>query len=329
MGILVTGGAGYIGSHTAKALRADGQEPVVLDDLSMGHREAVRWSPFIEGDIADASLVRSVVRDYRIDAVVHFAANAYVGESMQDPAKYFRNNVTRTLRLLESLLESGVRRFVFSSSCATYGTPDRVPIAEEHPQRPTNPYGESKLIVERVLRWYGEIHGLQWVALRYFNAAGADPGGELGEDHDPEPHLIPLVIQAALGMRDRVDIFGTDYATPDGTAVRDYIHVADLASAHVAALKHKADAPGVAFNLGTGRGHSVRDVIRAVERITGRRVPVRETARRPGDPAVLVADASRATSLLGWAPRHSDLDTIVETAWRWHARAGTVERIAL
>jgi UDP-arabinose 4-epimerase len=316
--ILITGGAGYIGSHTAKALAQSGFEPVVLDDMSKGHPWAVKWGPLIKSDLGDYATVREVLARFHIEAVVHFAADAYVGESMREPRRYFRNNVGNTLALLEAVLDAGVRHFVFSSSCATYGIPESVPIPESRPQFPVNPYGESKRFVERALWWYGEAYGLKSVTLRYFNAAGADPEGELGEDHDPETHLIPLVVQAALGRKPRVDIYGTDYPTPDGTAIRDYIHVTDLAEAHVLALRHLMDGGGsTALNLGTGRGHSIREVIAAVSRQSGQRVPAREAGRRPGDPPALVADATLAKHILGWRPQYSDLATIVDTALRW------------
>ncbi len=320
--VLVTGGAGYIGSHTCKMLASAGYQPVTLDNLVYGHRWAVQWGPLVEGDIADATLLRATIATYAIQAVVHFAAYAYVGESMQDPGKYFRNNVVNTLNLLDALVASDVRHIVFSSTCATYGLPERLPISEDQSQRPTNPYGESKLFVERALHWHGVAHGLRAVALRYFNAAGADPEGELGEEHDPETHLIPLAVQAALGRRDHLELFGTDYATPDGTAIRDYIHVTDLADAHVRALNYlRAGGPSTALNLGTGQGYSVREVIAAVERAAGGPVPVHEAPRRPGDPPALVADPARARQLLEWRPTRSDLPTIVTTAWRWHSTA--------
>jgi UDP-arabinose 4-epimerase len=319
--VLITGGAGYIGSHTAKALARSRFQPVVLDDLSKGHSWAVKWGPLVKADIGDYDAVREVLRRYRVEAVIHFAADAYVGESMREPRRYFLNNVRNTLTLLEAVMDAGIRHFVFSSSCATYGIPAAVPISEKQPQFPVNPYGESKRFIERTLWWYGEAYGLKSASLRYFNAAGADPEGELGEDHDPETHLIPLVTQAALGMRPHVEIFGTDYPTPDGTAVRDYIHVADLAEAHVLALRHLMDGgENIAVNLGTGRGYSIREVIAAVSRRSGRSVPAREAARRPGDPPVLVADATQAEQVLDWQPRHSDLDTIVDTALSWQAR---------
>lgn len=317
--ILVTGGAGYIGSHTCKALAAAGYLPVTYDNLRYGHRRAVRWGPFVEGDLADRSLLARTIADHGVEAVVHFAAFAYVGESVRDPAAYFRNNVTNTLNLLDAGREAGALPVVFSSTCATYGVPDTLPISESCPQRPVNPYGESKLFVERALHWYGQAYGLPWVALRYFNAAGADPDGEIGEDHEPETHLIPLAIEAALGRGETLQVFGTDYPTPDGTAIRDYIHVTDLADAHVRALDHlRGGGSSVALNLGTGNGHSVRQVVDAVARVGGRPVPVVHGPRREGDPPALVADPARAYGTLGWQPVHSDLDSIVTTAWRWH-----------
>jgi UDP-arabinose 4-epimerase len=319
--VLVTGGAGYIGSHTCKVLARAGRLPVALDNLVHGHKAAVRWGPLVEGDIRDRALVEGAIREHRIDAVVHFAGYAYVGESMRDPGKYFGNNVAASLALLEAMHACGIARFVFSSTCATYGIPESLPIGDEHPQRPINPYGESKLFVERALHWYGVAHGLRSVALRYFNAAGADPDGEIGEDHDPETHLIPLAIGAALGRRPPLQIYGTGYPTPDGTAVRDYVHVTDLAEAHVRALDYlDAGGESTAFNLGTGRGYSVREVVAAVERIAGRELPRREAAPRAGDPAILVAEPGRSRKLLGWAPQRSELDAIIATAWRWHTR---------
>jgi UDP-glucose-4-epimerase GalE len=323
MNILVTGGAGYIGSHTAKAIASAGHTPIIFDNLSKGHAHNVRWGPLVRGDLADRSAIADVLRTYPIESVVHFAAFAYVGESMTDARRYFRNNTVSTLNLLDEMHAAGVKRIVFSSTCATYGNPVRTPIDEDHPQHPVNPYGESKLMVERMLRWLGETEGLSWIALRYFNAAGCDPEGEIGEEHDPEPHLIPRVIASALGGG-LVDIYGTDYPTPDGTAVRDYIHVCDLADAHVRALDFlSSGGPSSALNLGTGRGISVREVIRSVETVSRRPVQVREAPRRLGDPPVLVADASRAARLLGWTPRYSDLTSIIETAWRWQSRRST------
>lgn len=325
--VLVTGGAGYIGSHACKALAAAGYTPVAYDSLVFGHRWAVQWGPLVVGDLADTALIRKTIREHNITACIHFAAFTYVGESVTDPRKYFRNNVVNTLGLLDSLVESGVGHMVFSSTCATYGDPEYMPLDEAHPQRPVNPYGESKLMVERMLHWYGRAYGLGWAALRYFNASGADPEGRIGEEHDPETHLIPLVLQAALGERSHIGIFGTDYPTADGTAVRDYIHVDDLADAHVLALRHlKRGGESQAFNLGTGTGHSVRAVIEAAERVTGRTVPVRLASRREGDPAVLVAEPARARDILGWQPRYTELDGIVETAWTWHRQMAEFRR---
>ena len=326
-GVLVTGGAGYIGSHACKALAAAGYTPVTLDNLVYGHRAAVRWGPFIHGELGDEHLVRRVLRDHAIQAVIHFAGYAYVGESMQKPGKYFQNNFSTTVTLLNAMRAEGVQHIVFSSTCATYGIPQSMPIAEDHPQRPVNPYGESKLFVERLLGWFAAAHGMRYAALRYFNAAGADADGEIGEDHDPETHLIPLAIDAALGRRPPVSIFGTDYPTPDGTAIRDYVHVTDLARAHVTALERlHAGADSMRLNLGTGQGHSVRDVIRMIEEIGGCPVPVVEAPRRPGDPPELVAASGRAKELLGWAPRHSGLRNIIATAWVWHVAAAARDR---
>ena len=317
--VLLTGGAGYIGSHAAKLLAKAGFEPVTLDNLSTGHRWAVKWGPFVNGDVGDQELVRKVVAEYKIEATLHFAASASVAESMRRPRHYFNNNVTSSFRLFEALLDSSVKHVIFSSTCATYGIPQHVPITELHPQVPVNPYGDSKLMIEKALRWYGQAYGVSSVCLRYFNAAGADPDGEIGEVHEPETHLIPLTIQAATGEEDAVQVFGTDYHTPDGTAIRDYTHVMDLAKAHVLALKYLFDGgKSEVLNLGTGQGHSVRDVIGAVERICGRSVPARVCRRRRGDPPVLVADASNAHQVLGWRPEFTDLTEIIETAWDWY-----------
>lgn len=317
--ILVTGGAGYIGSHACKALHAAGYLPVALDNLVYGHPWAVRWGPLEEGDIADRAWLEGVMERHRPAAVMHFAAYAYVGESVQDPGKYYRNNVAGTLTLLEAVRDHGVGRFIFSSTCATYGMPERMPIGEDCPQAPINPYGASKLMIERMLADFEVAHGLRSMVLRYFNAAGADPVGEIGEDHKPETHLIPLAIQAAQRSEPALSVYGTDYDTPDGTAVRDYIHVTDLADAHVKALEDLlAGGESGALNLGTGRGYSVREVVNTIEAMSGRPVPVREVARRAGDPPVLVADPNRAMQRLHWQPRYSSLSRIIETAWRWH-----------
>jgi UDP-glucose-4-epimerase GalE len=322
--ILVAGGAGYIGSHACKALAGAGHLPIAIDDLSTGNEWAVRWGKLVRGNIGDQELVTQVLRAEKVDAVMHFAANAYVGESMEQPQKYFQNNVVNSLSLLDAMRVAGVTDIVFSSTCATYGEPEYLPLDELHPQNPVNPYGDTKLVIEKALRWYGQAYGLRWAALRYFNAAGADPDAEIGEAHDPEPHLIPLVIQAARGDRSEVGILGTDYNTPDGTAIRDYIHVEDLAQAHVLAIKHLANGrESGAFNLGTGRGYSVREIIAAVEKHTGQKVPVREKGRRVGDPERLVAGAERARQILGWRPAHG-LDSIVATAWAWEARRSQI-----
>jgi len=319
--ILIVGGAGYIGSQTAKAAARAGVEAVVLDNLVHGHRWAARWGALVEGDISDRAVLDRVFTEQRVTAVIHFAAYAYVGESVQHPRKYFHNNVVGTLTLLDAMVDHGVRDLVFSSTCATYGEPIKVPMTEDHPQKPINPYGESKLVVERILHWYQGAYDIRYAALRYFNAAGADPEGELGEDHDPETHLIPLAIGAALGRAPELKIFGTDYPTPDGTAIRDYIHVADLADAHLLALGRleKGDK-ALALNLGTGTGHSVREIVAAVETISGRKVPRSEVGRREGDPPSLVADATRAQQSLGWRPKYAGLDAIVEHAFRWQKK---------
>jgi UDP-glucose-4-epimerase GalE len=321
--VLVTGGAGYIGSHACKLLARVGYRPIVLDNLSRGHREAVRWGPMVEADIGDRERVAATLDRYRVAAVMHFAAYAYVGESVSDPAMYYRNNLFGTLSLLEAMREAGTDKIVFSSTCATYGIPEIVPIRETAPQLPVNPYGETKLAIERALRWYGEAYGLRWVSLRYFNAAGADPDGEIGELHEPETHLIPLVLEAALGQRPQIEVYGTDYPTPDGTAIRDYIHVEDLAEAHLRALEHLLSrGDSVALNLGTGCGHSVRQVIRTAAAISCREIPYQDSARRPGDPPALVADPELAAKCLGWRARCSDLETIVRTALAWQLRHG-------
>jgi UDP-arabinose 4-epimerase len=321
--ILVTGGAGYVGSHACKALASAGYRPVVYDNLSRGHREAVRWGPLVEGDLHDRPRLAAALRSHRIAAVMHFAAFAYVGESVTDPEKYYANNVGGTLALLGAMREAGVGRIVFSSTCAVYGVPETLPIRETTAKAPLNPYGDTKLAIERVLHWYAGAYGMRYMALRYFNAAGADPDGEIGEDHAPETHLIPLVLRAALGRAGPIEIYGTDYPTPDGTAIRDYIHVGDLAEAHLRALGDlAAGGDSAALNLGTGSGSSVREVIAAVERIGGRKVPHREVARRPGDPPELVADPALALARLGWQPRHSDLETIISTALAWELGRG-------
>ena len=313
--ILVTGGAGYIGSHTCKALATEGFTPVVLDNFVVGHRDAVRWGPCIEGDILDTATVADAIKTHKVEAVIHFAAFAYVGESVLEPAKYYRNNVAGTLSLLDACRGEGIDKVVFSSSCATYGIPDTLPIAETTPQRPINPYGRTKLIVEQVLADYANAYGSRDAALRYFNAAGADPDGELGERHDPETHLVPLTILATAGRGEALDVFGDDYDTPDGTCIRDYVHVTDLARALVLALRHLLEGgDSLAVNLGSGNGISIREVIAAVERVTGRQVPHVMRPRRPGDPPALYADPHLAKERLGFVTELSDIDTIVRTA---------------
>jgi UDP-arabinose 4-epimerase len=327
MNVLVTGGAGYIGSHAAKALASSGHHPIVIDDLSTGHAHNVKWGPLVQANLSDRAVVRRVLQEHKIEAVIHFAGSALVGESATQPLAYFENNVAGTLGLLEAMRDAGIKDIVFSSSCAIYGLPTHTPINEDQPQKPINPYGDSKLAVERVLEWMGVAGQLRWVALRYFNAAGADPDGELGEEHEHETHLIPLAIGAALKQRESLHIFGSDYPTLDGTAIRDYIHVTDLASAHVYALQYLAKGgKSVAVNLGTGRGASVLEVVATVRSVGGQTVPTVIAPRRTGDPPILVASAERARQLLQWEPSHSQLETIVDTAWRWHSAPGSRER---
>lgn len=319
--ILVTGGAGYIGSHTVKQLLTRGHEVVIYDNLSTGHRELVLSEQFVHADLADTETLRHTFSRYPIRSVVHFAAHTAVGESVERPGKYYRNNVVSTLNLLEAMREHGVGSIVFSSSAAVYGTPTQIPIPEDHPKHPVNPYGRTKWMVEQILADYGVAHGLRHVSLRYFNAAGSDPEGEIGELHDPECHLIPIVLEAAAGLRPHVEIYGTDYPTRDGTGVRDYIHVEDLARAHVSALEAVEDGYAAdAYNLGIGRGYTVRQVIDTCRSVTQREIPVVEGPRRAGDPAELVADAARARRELAWQPRFEDLEPIVETAWAWMCR---------
>lgn len=319
--ILVVGGAGYIGCHMVKDLLQAGLSVTVLDDLSRGHREMVTGGRFVEGDLGDRRLLDRLFAEQRVDAVMHFAALSLVGESVQSPLAYYHNNVGNTVTLLQAMHAHDVHRFIFSSSAAVYGEPERSPIAESSTCNPTNPYGATKLAVERMLADCATAHGLRHVSLRYFNAAGADPSGTIGERHEPETHLIPLVLQTALGERPSVSIFGTDYPTADGTCVRDYVHVQDLAQAHRLALQSLlADGPSATYNLGNSRGHSVREVIDAARRITGRAIPAVETGRRAGDPAVLIADSTRIRSELGWRPVFESLDAIIASAWNWHRR---------
>jgi len=319
--ILVTGGAGYIGAHVVKLLSRAGFETVVYDNLSRGHREMVSAGEFVRGELSDKNQLLEVMRDRKIDSVIHFAASSLVGESEEDPHRYYQNNIMNGINLLGAMLEAGVGKIVFSSSAAVYGDPVEVPIREDHPTRPTNVYGDTKLIIEGILGKYSAAYGMDSVSLRYFNAAGADPDAEIGEDHTPETHLIPIVLDCALGRRKEVTMFGTDYATPDGTCIRDYIHVNDLADAHIRALAHIDRNKGVfSYNLGNGKGFSVRKVIESTERVTGTKIMVREGAKRKGDPAQLVASSEKIMKDLGWKPAFPELDTIIETAWKWHRK---------
>lgn len=319
--VLVTGGAGYIGSHTCKRLAKQGYVPIVYDSLVHGHRHSVRWGPLVVGDIRDQSKLEETLREYQPEAVIHFAALAYVGESVLDPAKYYLNNVGGTLSLLNAMKATGVTTLVFSSTCATYGIPKELPISEDSPQNPINPYGRSKLMIEQILADYRRAYGLKYAALRYFNACGADPEGELGEWHDPETHLIPRALLAVMGKIPHVDLYGEDYPTPDGSCIRDYIHVMDLADGHIKSLSalQKANT-SFCINLGTGKGYSVHEVLSAIARVTGREVPVKKGARREGDPPSLYANPSKGQKLLGLQPQFSDLDTILSTAWSSFAK---------
>ncbi|MGC6445277.1 MAG: UDP-glucose 4-epimerase GalE [Rubripirellula sp.] len=318
MNVLVVGGAGYIGSHAVRKLTDAGHHVLVYDNLSRGHREAVPDGLLIEGELTDTATLTRVLTEHGIEAVMHFAAFALVNESVNDPSLYYQNNVVATLSLLEAMRLADVKKFVFSSTTATYGEPDQVPISEDTPQRPINPYGFTKLVIEQALADYAEAYGMGYAALRYFNAAGAHPDGTIGEDHEPETHLIPIVLQVALGQRDSITIFGNDYQTSDGTCVRDYVHVNDLADAHLKALDKIRPSTGICLNLGTGRGTSVREIIDACREVTGHAIPEKIGQRREGDPSELVADASRAQDQLGWKPQYVDVRSIVETAWRWH-----------
>lgn len=318
MRILVTGGAGYIGSHTVKRLLARGHDVTVFDNLGMGHRPAVPADRLVVGDLRDIDMLDQLMVVRRTEAVIHFAASAFVGESVTNPAKYYQNNLLYSLQLLDRVRRLGVPRFVFSSTCATYGVPTAVPITEFEKQLPINPYGNTKLAFEKMLFDYAAAYPLGVAALRYFNASGATPDGTLGEDHTPETHLIPLVLQVALGKRSHIEIFGTDYPTPDGTCIRDYIHVDDLADAHVLAVEKLEPGRAMAYNVGVGKGFSVREVIRTVEQVTGKTIAVKEGPRRPGDPPELVAAADKIRTELGWEPKYTDLRSIVETAWNWH-----------
>ena len=318
MAILVTGGAGYIGSAVVEDLHKKGEQIVVLDNLVYGHRQAVAEEiPFYEGEIGDQALVEKIVREHEVDACMHFSAFAYVGDSVEEPRKYYENNFVQTLRLLEVLIENNAKKFIFSSTCATYGEPQYVPIDERHPQNPVNPYGWSKFMVERALADFDTAYNLKFVALRYFNACGASE--RCGEDHDPETHLIPLVLFAAQGRRDSISIFGDDYPTPDGTAIRDYIHIADLSQAHLLALDYLRNGGNSEFiNLGNGGGYSVKEVIDAARKVTGKPIEARLAPRRAGDPSRLVANAAKAREVLGWNPQFPEIEKIIESAWQWH-----------
>jgi UDP-glucose 4-epimerase len=319
--VLVVGGAGYIGSHMCKFLKQNGYNPLVLDNLVTGHRDAVRWGELFVGSMSDKELLRKIFSCYDIVCVMHFAAYCYVGESVEQPLKYYLNNVSNSLRLLESMLEFGVKNFIFSSTCATYGETFELPISEKHSQNPINPYGRSKLMVEQILNDFANAYGLNYVALRYFNAAGADPECDIGEDHDPETHLIPLVLRTARHREQPMQIFGQDYPTIDGTCVRDYIHVTDLAQAHLLAMERLVSGgKSTIYNLGNGEGFSVKQVIETARRVTGKDIPFEIADRRSGDPAILVGSSEKAKSELGWCPQYADLDRIIGTAWRWYVK---------
>lgn len=317
--VLIVGGAGYIGSHMCKYLHMKGIQPVVLDNLIYGHRRAVQWGPFYEGDMSDADLLQKIFSAHEFAGVMHFAAYCYVGESVLMPYKYYQNNIGATLQLLNAMLEHKVLNFIFSSTCATYGEPKHLPLREDSPQNPINPYGRSKLMMENILDDFAVAYGLKSVCLRYFNAAGADPDGEIGEDHTPETHLLPIVLQTALGMREQVVIFGNDYDTPDGTCIRDYIHVHDLAQAHYLCLQHLlAGGESKKYNLGNGSGYSILEVIQTAAAVTGKKIPYSYANRRPGDPATLVGSAELISEELGWQPEFGSLEKILSTAWNWH-----------
>ncbi|MDK2836728.1 MAG: UDP-glucose 4-epimerase [Thermosediminibacterales bacterium] len=324
MRVLVTGGAGYIGSHVVKTLLRSGYEVTVLDNLVRGHKavaKVLKEAEFVWGDIADRELVTGILRSRRIDAVMHFAALSLVGESVENPTLYYENNVIKGLMLLDSIREADIAYFIFSSSAAVYGEPLQVPIEEDHVLLPTNPYGATKRAFEEALKWYDSAYGLKYMSLRYFNAVGADPEGDLGEDHRPETHLVPLILQAAMGKREKIIVYGADYPTPDGTCIRDYVHVCDLASAHVLALEALTRGQSSAvYNLGSERGLSVWEIIQAARKVTGRNIPVEIGPRRPGDPAVLVASAKKAKEFLGWKPCFTDIEGIISTAWEWYCR---------
>lgn len=322
MSILVCGGAGYIGSHINKQLNKEGYDTIVFDNLVYGHKEAVKWGKLVQGDLADEADIEKVFAENKIDAVIHFAAYAYVGESVDNPEKYYYNNVVCTLNLLKAMKKYGCNKIIFSSTCATYGEPEKTPITEDMPQNPINPYGASKLMVERIFKDYQKAYGIEFAVLRYFNAAGADPDGEIGESHSPETHIIPLVLDAASGKRKNISIFGTDYDTKDGSCIRDYIHVYDLATAHLLALHHLENGGESDFyNLGNEKGTSVKELISVAKKVTGVDFEVLETQRRAGDPAILVGSSDKIKNKLGWKPKYSDIEQIIEHAWRWHENA--------
>jgi UDP-glucose 4-epimerase len=319
--ILIVGGAGYIGSHVNKLLHKNGEKTLVLDNLSYGHEEFVKWGEFVKGDLSNIGLLTEIFEKYNIDAVMHFAAFTYVGESVEDPQKYYVNNLKNTLNLLSVMKNFKVNKFIFSSTCAVYGEPQKLPLSEDHPLNPMNPYGNSKLMVEKILEDYSKAYDLNYVSLRYFNAAGADPEAEIGEWHNPETHLIPLILDAASGKRESVSIFGTDYSTPDGTCIRDYIHVLDLAQAHYKALEYLNNKNNSqVFNLGNGNGFSVKEVIKTCQSVTGKEIKVIEDEPRPGDPPILVGSSIKAREILGWNPQWTDLKDIISTAWNWHQK---------
>lgn len=319
--ILVTGGAGYIGSHACKALAEAGYMPIAYDNMVYGNQWAVQWGPLEKGDIRDKARIKEVMEKYKPDSVMHFAACSCVGESVQDPKKYYNNNVAGTLSLLEAMLDYNIRNIVFSSTCAIYGSPKEIPIKEDHTQYPVNPYGTTKFVIEKMLQDFGEAYDLRYAILRYFNAAGADPESEIGEHHDPETHLIPRVVMSALGIGEIVEIYGTDYETKDGTAIRDYIHVSDLADAHVGALDYLiGNDENISCNLGTGAGYSVKEVVEAVEKVSNKKIVTKNCPRRLGDPAVLIADTNFASKKLNWRPQYNELESIIKTAWDWHSK---------
>lgn len=319
--ILIVGGAGYIGSHVNKVLNERGYETIILDNLSYGHEESVKWGTLCKCDLANINEVDDIFTKYDINAVMHFSSFIDVGESVRNPEKYYNNNVVNTMNLLNVMLKHDVKKFIFSSTCATYGIPQKIPLTENHPQNPINPYGWTKLMVERILKDYDTAYGLKSVILRYFNASGADESGIIGEWHNPETHLIPLILDAAMGKREDIKIFGTDYDTPDGTCIRDYIHVTDLADAHILSLEYlNKNNQSNQFNLGNGQGFSVREVIESVKRVTGRNFNVTQTQRREGDPAILIGSSKKAKNTLGWDPQYVNIDKIIETAWNWHQK---------